>query len=1529
MIETWSEVTSLYNSLNHASRGAKNLSIWGEIFASAYVLNRTQANIMWQEIIDLNVPKDITFAKYFVAQIFNKIVEHLPLRDAVEFLHMNPARLPLLYANPYNGCAFFDYCILGYHIIKNDMDAVADFLNMRNKNNTEDKEIQNSERICSTFFEVVRKLESYSENSWHQQYTESSPKLAQSVYEWCDRAFPNSYMAQLARLHYLVLTKTTESDPVRIVKLLSLCEEHNTSLFTDLLYMHRDIIPKKEIKELLINYCQKHNSLPMEILDDDSQEEKAKARWYRRYFFDTEAISRSILLRTRGWLRDSEELYFDNLAKKGAWETWVSILARMILAGDASLSRSCISYVSACVRNAKPPKVSHYGFFTLTFSSGNENSVYFKFNDKQKVEFAKAIAMMCYALRNHPERNELCDDALEFIHEIPAINEAMPRLRTARDLQELGGRLVADKPSVIADLEAGAAEKEAEIQAEKARKEAELQHRATHMYECLLGSSPYKVKQSAFMKMPEIADHFEKIVNIAIANLAIYLKRKNIDIVPFVCNTSGVCSVHLTDEDGNIVRDTSMIVPRSDEDFSEYFLRYAEALFREKVNYPRVDFPAVPSINQNAKYYSFPNGSKGYYRCVYEADQPSLVKHDPNIYTQIQKATSEAVNQYFEERPMKLMSLKAACEFKPKKPIVEEIEDLINSGTEPQKTLDAVFNAFRNTVPTSKKTKPNVTASLAWDYWVLNAKQTNIKYTDFAECFVYAKWDWAQKKALAIGNYAAAFDYLTRYYSVFSKRLRKDDEQRIKNCVVVAMYATDALCRALNIDPKELFLGQWKEAPWTAFSNSTRINIPIARTISNVGDVVVYDTRNGAVCGTYEHTDAQTTIIRYILKLVETTFLDMFSLQRKNSSIEKIDGLFTYEGYDEFVALLPKVIITATTCASACEADLVIDSTVPELEVSTTYHANKVTQAIAVTTKPDVDAIVQQAFRVCYAMDMPLNAQVKKTYKSIEIDLERQTYRDFLCTEPVSDIPVIQEQNKQILTRFYQLYDSYCDQMQQIFDMPIEYDPAFSYAASKLRKSGGGFVGKELYQIPQILNDGKDFGQWIVRIEQGEIIFPDFQPYVPLLYYFIINERLFADRKDMGLVVMCKLWNHYYDDMPAQDISLILGWIKDYWMIHCQDISLEDFKRLFNRKVVFLNEPSVDILNCNTVLEYYNEICFYRVLHGKLVTKGHRPIFEAAFEAVNKKLAAVWAEYGLSYESMLYQAAGKSTYVYLRAIVSRDIQYQLVSQSLKREISTDESYIINENEKTLRLQWEFITQRYDTAFIKAFMEYTLKLTEYRLRMWLGYMASDSFNVDASSIYRFEQKDPIIRKLLLDNQDAGRIERIIYETVAEVCEAKAIVQKGHYEPFAVFHGSHDYTSDDLLAEEEKTDYEGIDPNQRITGKSLEEARQVLLRNQGKLVIEDEEDKPETAPEPTAVSFDPMELKLLRILIYSNNVAFELQNLILQNIIPSVLITKINEKAMDLIGDVLIDEEQSPPSIYEDYVEIIQEVLEANE
>ena len=1058
------------------------------------------------------------------------------------------------------------------------------------------------------------------------------------------------------------------------------------------------------------------------------------------------------------------------------------------------------------------------------------------------------------------------------------------------------------------------------------RQEAELQHRVTHLYESLLHSSSYK---SAFIKLPDVADHFEMIMNLVLSELALYLKGKQIDLGPFICKTPGVCVVHLTDEDGNIERNTSMIVPRSDNVFSEYLLRYTEAVFREKVNYSRVNYPDVPVSNSKAKYYSFPNGSRGYYRCVNKEDQLSLVEHDSGIYIETQKIAETVVNRYFEEHPTILISLKAAYENKPKKTLIEELESIINATANPDQTLTALFKTYKQTTPTNQKTKATAASALVWDYWVLHAASSKIRYEDFTECFANAKWEYAQKKALALGNYAAAFDYFLKFHSVFSKRLRNGDDLRIKKCVILSMYATAELCNALQIDTKTLFLGEWKQKSWLPFSNSTTVNIAVPQILTNIGDIIVYDTRNKAVCESYEHTDAQTTIIRYILKLVESTFYYLAGLQPKNTATEKIDGLFHFDNYQKFVELLPNTIISATNYAYTCFAELIVTDVLPEIEVGSNKKRIGVTQASSLGTDCSIQSILRRAVMTCYAIELPQDVPTKEPYEYFEINLDLQTYRDFLSDKVSSDVPVVQEQNKLNLTRFYQLYDSYCDQMQQIFEIPIKYDPTFSYATSKLRITGGGFVGKDLYQLNQIINDSRDFIQWIARVEKGEVIYPDFQPYVPLLYYFIINDRLFAERRDIGLVVMCKVWNHFFDDMPAQDVSLILGWIKDYWMIHCQDISLSDFKRLFDRKVVFLNEPTVDILNCDTVLEYYNEICFYRVLHGKLVTKGHRNLFEDVFEVVNRRIAAVWAEYGLSYESMLYQAAGKSTYVFLRAIVTRDIQYPIASRSLKRRVSSDEEYVLNENEKTLRLQWEFVTQEYDVAFIKAFMEYTLKLTEYRLRMWLGYSASDSFNVDASSIYKFEQKDATVKKILLDNQNIGRIEKIIYETVVEICESKGVVQRGYYEPFAVFHGSEDYTSEALLAEEEKLDYEGIDPNQRITGKSLEEARQVLLRNQGKLVIDYEEDKPDVTPEPVEVSFDPMELKLLRILIYSDNVAFELQNMLFQNIVPSVLITKINEKAMDLIGDVLVDEEQSPPSVYEDYIKIIQEVLEANE
>ena len=83
MLQTWESIIQKYNSIGHTSRATKNLEEWGELLASAYIVNAEKADKLWQELIELNVATDEKFAKYFVAQIFNAIISRLDAEDAV------------------------------------------------------------------------------------------------------------------------------------------------------------------------------------------------------------------------------------------------------------------------------------------------------------------------------------------------------------------------------------------------------------------------------------------------------------------------------------------------------------------------------------------------------------------------------------------------------------------------------------------------------------------------------------------------------------------------------------------------------------------------------------------------------------------------------------------------------------------------------------------------------------------------------------------------------------------------------------------------------------------------------------------------------------------------------------------------------------------------------------------------------------------------------------------------------------------------------------------------------------------------------------------------------------------------------------------------------------------------------------------------------------------------------------------------------------------------------------------------------
>ena len=108
---------------NHKPKASKKLNELGDILASAYKLEEDRADKMWQYIIELNVSDNVENAKFYIAQIFNKLIDRLKTEEATEFITMTPERVRLMVLYGYDGKTLWrclDTLLKGYLI----MDAV-------------------------------------------------------------------------------------------------------------------------------------------------------------------------------------------------------------------------------------------------------------------------------------------------------------------------------------------------------------------------------------------------------------------------------------------------------------------------------------------------------------------------------------------------------------------------------------------------------------------------------------------------------------------------------------------------------------------------------------------------------------------------------------------------------------------------------------------------------------------------------------------------------------------------------------------------------------------------------------------------------------------------------------------------------------------------------------------------------------------------------------------------------------------------------------------------------------------------------------------------------------------------------------------------------------------------------------------------------------------------------------------------------------------------------------------------------------
>ena len=129
----------------------------------------------------------------------------------------------------------------------------------------------------------------------------------------------------------------------------------------------------------------------------------------------------------------------------------------------------------------------------------------------------------------------------------------------------------------------------------------------------------------------------------------------------------------------------------------------------------------------------------------------------------------------------------------------------------------------------------------------------------------------------------------------------------------------------------------------------------------------------------------------------------------------------------------------------------------------------------------------------------------------------------------------------------------------------------------------------------------------------------------------------------------------------------------------------------------------------------------------------------------------------------------------------------------------------------------------------------------------------------------------------------------------------------------------------IVENEEIEYDLIERDQRVDKDSIEKARMVLKKNQERLVVDNElftEEKKTRDEKTRLLSSD--ERDFLKILLDGGEVRTKINELEGKFISVSLLIESINNKAIEEIGDSII-EEGDEPYLVEDYLIEAKEFL----
>ncbi len=503
------------------------------------------------------------------------------------------------------------------------------------------------------------------------------------------------------------------------------------------------------------------------------------------------------------------------------------------------------------------------------------------------------------------------------------------------------------------------------------------------------------------------------------------------------------------------------------------------------------------------------------------------------------------------------------------------------------------------------------------------------------------------------------------------------------------------------------------------------------------------------------------------------------------------------------------------------------------------------------------------------------------------------------------------------ITRFKKSEQEYAQLLEKL---PV-YDGKYDTDGILLEKFLVSKNAIDMNTLAKLAEKDNGYSLWIDLIKDGIITYPISSTYTILFMHQIGNKDLLPS-KEWTLAVMIDLFNHYYPNFQHEEVLL---WIRDYWITYCPDITYSEFKKMFAYEITFegdsiqaaIHEIDYSPIDEDNYLEFFSLNSDYRMNTGLTVTEGNVELLNSCLKEVVAKLKLSFAMKGLVWDKFLQEVdieiAEKRRDPFRRMVIAYDTLFVIAETFRNRAITEYENYSV-EFDRVNRDMKYLITRKRRTYWkSRYFVECVGKLCELYVRNWLGLDAKFKVDLDRLSQYFPDLQMVIEDQSLLDT---------IKQAVETTCLANSIPKSVNSRD-SIEHLINYAKEIKIIDDDAKSEFEAAMLYKKIRHEEIEKAREILLSNQEKLVIESEDEVEETVEVDGNDYYSEYQIHILKLLLDSEegyNKALTYANQAGCNLVLEI--EKINEIAMEDLGDVLVDDEGMGYFIYEDYIEYVE-------